>query len=112
MLFRSALAGLGYVNAGGIPLWGAVGPLKIDTAANITGSVDFSAQGAAPQSAVTVNGSEDSSNGVLHLSGLNALNFQAQNGFGYYPIDSQRVLAIEVDGKQLGLLLLEQTAAN
>ena len=37
---------------------------------------------------------------------------QAQNGFGYYPIDTQRVLAIEVDGKQLGLLLLEQSAAN
>ena len=107
-----ALAGLGIVNAAGAPLWDAVGPLKIDTAANITGSVDFSAQGAAPQSAVTVGGSEDSSNGVLHLSGLNALNPQAQNGFGYYPIDAQRVLAIEVDGKQLGLLLLEQTASN
>jgi len=107
-----ALAGLGYVNAPGVPLWDAVGPLKIDSAANITGTVDFSAQGAAPQSAATVGGSEDSSKGVLHLSGLNAQNAQTQNGFGYYPIDAQRVLAIEVDGKQLGLLLLEQTATN
>jgi len=63
-------------------------------------------------SAVTLSGSADSSNGVLRLSGLNALNPQTQNGFGYYPIDAQRVLAIEVDGKQLGLLLLEQTATN
>ena len=107
-----AMAGLGYVNAVGVPLWGAIGPLKIDTAGNVTGAVDYSSQIAAPQSAVAVSGSENSSNGVLKLSGLNAQNPQAQNGFGYYPIDAQRVLAIEVDGKQLGLLLLEQTAAN
>jgi hypothetical protein len=107
-----AVAGLGYVNAAGVPLWGAVGPLKIDTAGNVTGAVDYSSQIAASQSAVTVGGSENSSTGVLQLSGLNAQNPQVQNGFGYYPIDSQRVLAIEVDGKQLGLLVLEQTAAN
>jgi hypothetical protein len=107
-----AMNGLGYANTAGAPLWGAVGPLKIDTAANITGAVDYSSQIAAPVSAVTLSGSEDSSNGVLRLSGLNALNPQTQNGFGYYPIDAQRVLAIEVDGKQLGLLLLEQTATN
>jgi hypothetical protein len=107
-----ALTGLGYANSAGAPLWGAVGPLQIDTALNITGTVDYSSQIAAPLSAVTVSGSEDSSNGVLHLSGLNALNPQTQNGFGYYPIDAQRVLAIEVDGKQLGLLLLEQAATN
>ena len=107
-----AMAGLGYANSAGAPLWSAVGPLKIDTAFNITGTVDYSSQIADPLSAVALGGSEDSSNGVLHLSGLNAQYPQAQNGFGYYPIDAQSVLAIEVDGKQLGLLLLEQAAAN
>jgi hypothetical protein len=105
-------AGLGYVNAPGVPLWGAVGPLQIDTAGNVTGTVDYSTQGAPSQSAVTLGGTEDPTVGVLHLSGLNALNSQTQNGYGYYPIDGHRVLAIEVDGKQLGLLLLEQAAAN
>jgi hypothetical protein len=28
-------------------------------------------------------------------------------GWGFYPIDSSRTLAIEVDGQQLGLLFLE-----
>jgi hypothetical protein len=107
-----AMTGLGYANSAGAPLWGAVGPLQIDTAFNITGTVDYSSQIAAPLSAVTVGGSEDSSNGVLHLSGLNAQTPQAQSGFGYYPIDTQRVLAVEVDGKQLGLLLLEQATTN
>ena len=95
-----------------LPLWGAVGPLKIDTAGNVTGAVDYSSQITASQSAVTVSGTEDSSNGVLKLSGFNAQSPQVQNGFGYYPIDSQRVLAIEVDGKQLGVLLLEQAGGN
>jgi hypothetical protein len=107
-----AMAGQGYVNAAGAPLWGAVGPLKIATTFNATGAVDYSVQGAAPQSAVTLGGSEDSNNGVLHLSGLNAQSLQTQDGFGYYPIDARRVLAIQVDGKQLGLLLLEQVAGN
>jgi hypothetical protein len=106
------VAGLGYVKAPGVPLWGAVGPLQIDTAGNVTGTVDYSTQGAASQSAVTLGGTEDPTVGLLHLSGLNALNSQTQNGYGYYPIDGHRVLAIEVDGKQLGLLLLEQAAGN
>jgi hypothetical protein len=55
-----------------------------------------------------LTGSEDPTTGVLRLSGLNALNSQTQDGFGYYPIDAHRVLAIEVDGKQLGLLLLNR----
>jgi hypothetical protein len=30
-----------------------------------------------------------------------------QSGWGYYPIDSSRTIAIEVDGQQLDLLFLE-----
>jgi hypothetical protein len=31
----------------------------------------------------------------------------SSGGWGYYPIDSSRSIAIEVDGQQLGLLFLE-----
>jgi hypothetical protein len=30
------------------------------------------------------------------------------DGFGYYPIDDHRVLAIEVDGQQLGMMMMEE----
>lgn len=37
---------------------------------------------------------------------------ETQGGLGNYPIDGQRGLAVEVDGKKLGLLLLEGVAKN
>jgi hypothetical protein len=39
--------------------------------------------------------------------GLNGGNFTAAYSYDYFTIDSRRVLAIENDGQQLGLLLLE-----
>jgi hypothetical protein len=49
---------------------------------------------------------------VLSLTGLNALDSQKQSGFGYYPIDDRRVIAIELDNQQtngmrMGLMMLE-----
>jgi hypothetical protein len=109
---RYALSAQGYANAPGVPWWAAVGPLNIDTTGSIAGNVDYSLQGAASQPAAALTGSEDPTRGVLHLTGLNASSPQTQAGFGYYPIDSRRVLAIEVDGQQLGLLLLEGVTTN
>jgi len=43
---------------------------------------------------------------------LNAQSVQATSGFGYYPIDNRRVLAIEIDGQQMGLMMLEETQPN
>jgi hypothetical protein len=65
-----------------------------------------------------LTGSEDSSTGLLQLQGLiavmgqNAPDPQAQSAFGYYPIDATRVIAIEVDAQQMGLMMLEGTQPN
>jgi hypothetical protein len=59
-----------------------------------------------PRLATPLNGSQDLSNGTLQLTGLSG-DTTTQSGWGYYPIDSSRTLAIEVDGQQLGLMFLE-----
>jgi hypothetical protein len=66
---------------------------------------------------VPLSGSETSSTGVLTLTGLNALDPQTPSGFGYYPIDDRRVIAIELDnqqtnGMQMGLMMLEGIQPN
>jgi hypothetical protein len=48
---------------------------------------------------------------------LNAANPQTQSGFGYYPIDNRRVIAIELDNQQtndpqMGLMMLEGVQPN
>jgi hypothetical protein len=55
---------------------------------------------------------------LLTLTGLNAQSAQAPPGFGYYPIDDRRVIAIELDGgqngfnPQMGLMMLEGVQPN
>jgi hypothetical protein len=105
-----ALAGQGFLppsttNAPA-PLWGAVGPVtvKSDT---LNGSTDYNAQGYTATSGVSLTGTETSSTGLLSLTGLNGTSFTTANSYGYFPIDNTRVLAIEVDGETLGLLILE-----
>ena len=99
------------------PAWSAVGPVTVASDA-FSGYTDYSLQNASNSaSAVTpgvpLSGSENSSTGVLTLTGLNAQSAQAPSGFGYYPIDDRRVIAIELDGQQngfnpqMGLMMLE-----
>jgi hypothetical protein len=95
--------------------WSAAGPITLTAttppATNaFTGFVDYNLQGGAPVTNVTLNATVDSSNGVITLGGLDPSN--STDGFGYYPIDASRVLAIEVDGNQLGLLQIEGVPAN
>ena len=58
---------------------------------------------------VALSGSEDSSTGLLLLTRLDATKRQTQLGVGYYPIDANRVLAIQLDNqnRQMGLVMLE-----
>jgi hypothetical protein len=104
------------------PAWSAVGPVTV-ASDSFTGFTDYSVQDANnATSGVTsdapLTGSEDSSTGLLQLQGLiavpgqNAPDPQAQSGFGYYPIDATRVIAIEVDAQQMGLMMLEGTQPN
>jgi hypothetical protein len=55
---------------------------------------------------LALSGSQDLTNGSLQLMGLSG-DTTTQSTWGYYPIDSSRTLAIELDGQQLGLLFLE-----
>jgi hypothetical protein len=89
--------------------WSAAGPLTLTTNA-FTGFVDYNVQGGPPTTNLSVPGTVDTSNGVITIGGLDPNN--ATDGFGYYPIDASRVLAIEVDGNQLGLLQIEGIPTN
>jgi hypothetical protein len=83
----------------------AVGPVIVTTGA-FSGTVDLNNDGA-PSSGIAIGGSQNIGNGTLSLTGLNPSDPSANTGWGYYPIDNARTLAIEVDGNQLGLLWLE-----
>jgi hypothetical protein len=102
-----ALGGQGFGNfTNSVPAWGAVGPAVIASNA-LTGFTDYNLQGATPTSNVTLTGTETSSTATLAVTGLNAATLSMSDSYLYLPIDAKRVIAIEVDGNQLGLLLLE-----
>jgi hypothetical protein len=119
-----ALAGQGFgvLTTTTIPLgWSAAGPATVSStsSAAFTGFTDYTVQtiqtvnnvqsiaGATPTSNVALTGTENSSTGILALAGLNAASSTTSNNYAYIPIDTSRVLAIETDGVQLGLLQLE-----
>jgi hypothetical protein len=99
--------------------YGAVGPVTI-TSDTFNGFTDYTSQdpnlqpnGPTPfdnYANVPLNGQENNSTGLITLSGLNSLNFGYSGGFGYYPIDSNRVLAIDLDQNSTGFLILESTS--
>src|ERR1700742_2620789 len=88
----------------------AVGPVTV-TSGSFMGTVDINNNGS-PSSAISIGGSQNTSNGTLNLVGLNPNNASVGTAWGYYPIDNSRTLAIEVDGSQLGLLFLESAATD
>jgi hypothetical protein len=98
--------------------YGAVGPVTI-ASDNFNGFTDYTSQDQNLQkNAPTpfdnypntpLNGLENNSTGLMTLSGLNSLDFNYSGGFGYYPIDANRVLAIDLDQNSTGFLILEST---
>jgi hypothetical protein len=101
-----ALAGSGIIQDTNLDAWAAVGPVTV-TSDSLTGSADYNAQGTPPTSAGTVTAMENSSAGTLNVVGLDSSALTAPRLYSYFPIDSKRVLAIEIDGNQLGILTLE-----
>ena len=99
--------------------YGAVGPVTI-TSDTFNGFTDYTSQdpklqqnGPTPfdnYSNVPLNGLENNSTGLITLSGLTSLDFGYSAGFGYYPIDANRVLAIDLDQNSTGFLILENTS--
>jgi len=119
-----ALNVFGFSGIDNEPAWASVGPV---TAASddFTGYTDFSVQNADSSASVvtpsvSLSGSEDSSSGLLVLNGIYAtLDPTMQAGFGYYPIDTNRVIAIQLNNNnnanqpgQLGLMMLEAVQPN
>ncbi|MEI9977668.1 MAG: hypothetical protein WDN23_01480 [Edaphobacter sp.] len=99
--------------------YGAVGPVTI-TSDTFNGFTDYTSQdpnlqpnGPTPfdnYQNTPLNGTENNSTGLITLSGLTSLNFGYSAGFGYYPIDANRVLAIDLDQNSTGFLILESTS--
>jgi hypothetical protein len=103
-----ALGGQGFGNfSDGVPAWGAVGPAVVSSSGAVTGFTDYNLQGGTPTSNATLTGTETSSSATLAVTGLNAATSTASDSYFYLPIDGKRVIAIQDDGNQLGLLLLE-----
>ena len=108
------LAGLNYEQP-----YGAVGPVTI-TSDTFSGFTDYTSQdpnlqqnGPTPfdnYPNVPLNGLENNSTGLITLSGLTSLDFSYSAGFGYYPIDANRVLAIDLDQNSTGFLILENSS--
>jgi hypothetical protein len=103
--FAIAPQGILNVQGSGYP-WGSVGPLTI-ALSNISGFTDYNVISATPSSNVPLGGTEDSANGLFHISGLYGADFSASTGWGYYPVDANRVIAVEVDKNGLSTMMLE-----
>lgn len=99
-----ALSAQGILAEDGAPAFAAVGPINISSD-NITGSVEYAAQGYNLAPGYQVTGSETSSSGLLTFN--TGLSPDGSVGYGYYPIDSNHVLAVSVSNLQIGVMMLE-----
>jgi hypothetical protein len=88
------------------PLWSAAGPITLDNILNWSDSTDYNVFGAKPQAGVMLSGTTNTARGLLQINGLDVTNSGA-GGYGYFPIDASRLIAIEVDNNQLGLISIE-----
>jgi len=115
-----AIASQGFLNGPNYEQpYSAVGPVTI-TSDTFNGFTDYTSQdpnlqqnGPTPfdnYPNVPLNGLENNSTGLITLSGLTSLDFSYSAGFGYYPIDANRVLAIDLDQNSTGFLILENTS--
>ena len=108
-----ALSSFGVVNNSDAPAWSAVGPVTVASDA-FSGFTDYSVQNSNNSASivtpgVSLTGTETSSTGQFSLNWLSP---QIQSSFGYWPIDNRRVIAIELDGQQTGILMLEGLQPN
>lgn len=105
-----ALQGQGILNTTNVPAWGAAGPVTVASDA-FTGFTDYTAQttttGATTNANQAVAGTETNASAQLALTGLDSTALTTSRTYSYLPIDGKRVLAIEIDGQQLGILTLE-----
>jgi hypothetical protein len=114
----------GFSSINNEPAWAAVGPVTVASDA-FSGYTDYSIQTqqnatSAVTQGASLSGTENSSSGLFQFYGLAvtsnngsyAPDPQQQSGFGYWPIDANRVIALELDGQQMGLIMLEAIQPN
>ena len=116
--FAAAAQGFWTASATIYPSWSAAGVTTI-TAGAFSGFSDYTLQNPdgsfSPTAEVALSGTADTSRGLFLLNGLNASGFQGESAYGYYPIDANRVIAVQVDGLktgQQGVLMLEAVQSN
>ena len=110
---KYALGAGGFAFANNLPVWSAAGPVTLDSSLNWTGFTDYNVFTGTPEANVALTGTTDTSKGLFSINGLNAATpIPGTPEFGYFPIDNSRVLAIEVDDNQLGLLMIEQVSTQ
>jgi hypothetical protein len=105
---KYAIGAQGFAGVQNLPVWSAVGPVTLSSSFGWTGFTDYNVAGGTPAASVTLSGTTDTTNGQFSISGLNAVTPTPHTPeFNYFPIDSTRVLAIEMDDNQLGLFVIE-----
>jgi len=91
--------------SGGLPPWSGVGPVTLDSNLNWTGYTDYTFPGTLTPSA-QLSATTGNPNGIFHITGLD-VNNSGSDGWGYYPVNGNKVVSFEIDGNQLGILIIE-----
>jgi hypothetical protein len=113
-LTSAAFAGSYGMSASGIagvspnPLWAATGPVKATSGA-LSGFSDYNVVTGTPITSIALTGTATGTPGVLTgaITGLNATSSATPGNYVYYMVDSTRIIGIEVDNLQLGLITFE-----
>ncbi|HVM74942.1 MAG TPA: hypothetical protein VMT75_04810 [Candidatus Saccharimonadales bacterium] len=88
-------------------VWGGVGPVTIDSSNNWSGFTDFNVFTGTPVANMNLSGTTETG-GLFQLTGLSAVtNPTGPNTFGYWPVNSTKVLALELDDQQIGIFVIE-----
>jgi hypothetical protein len=108
---KYVIAAKGFPATQGKPAWAAVGPVTLDSSLNWTGFTDYNVFGGTPAANVALSGTTNTTTSIFSINGLNAVNPPpATPQFAYWPIDTSRALAIELDSGQSGSFLLESVS--
>jgi hypothetical protein len=98
----------GFAATQGKPTWAAVGPVTLDNQLSWTGFTDYNVFGGTPAANAALSGTTNTTTSIFSITGLNAVNPPpAAPQFTYWPIDTSRALAIELDAGQSGSFLLQ-----
>lgn len=85
--------------------WSAAGAVTVNSG-SYSGFTDYN-DTATPTPNQSLNGSLNTSSGVISLAGLDAIAFSNPNNFLDYPIDNNRIVMISIDQYLLGLMSME-----